>query len=482
MPVDTKHPDYEKMAPAWKLMRDAYAGQRAIHAAGEAYLPKLTGETPADYKARQARASWYNATYRTIEGLVGMLFRKAPKVEVSPGTKKHLEDVTKAGQSLNRFARQAAEEYNIVHRIGLLVDYPAGVAAGLTVAQAEQLNVRPNLSLYQAEDITNWSYAWVQNRRMLVRVVLRESAELPVAGDEFATTKETRYRVLDIFGGIYRQRVFRKDQAGNDQQVGGDIFPIMNRQNLREIPFEIVGDGLPPLEDLAHVNVSHYQTTADLEQGAHKTALPQPWIAGIQPTIDRATQQPVKLEFTIGGGDAWTFPNAETKVGMLEYTGAGLSTLENRLVVKQKQMAVLGARMLEEQKTGVEAAETAGIHRSGEQSALQDQADELSDGFTRVLRWFDEWAGGTGGDTVKCNVNKDFFPTRLGAQSITAIVGAWQAGAMSDEEKFYNFQKGGVISDGTDFETEQTRISQRPPALSPPAPADTPPTNEPALA
>lgn len=478
MPVDTKHKDYIEKAPAWQLMRDAYAGQRAIHKGAETYLPMLSGEKPADYLKRQARACWYNATYRTIEGLVGMLFRKEPVFKVSPGTKKHLEDVTKGGQPASMFAKQVAEEYEITGRVGVLTDYPAGVATDMTVAQAEQLNIRPNWALYQAEDILNWSHAWVVNKLQLVRVVLRESAELPVAGDEFATTTELRYRVLDIFGGIYRQRMYRKDANGDDEQIGSDLFPLMNRQNMREIPFEVIGDGLPPLEDLAHVNVSHYQTTADLEHGAHKTALPQPWIAGIEATTDRETGHAVPLEFTIGGGDAWTFPNPATTVGMLEYTGQGLASLENRLVVKQQHMAVLGARMLEEQKRGVESGEAAGIHRSGEQSTLQAQADVLSLGMTRPLRWFDQWSGGTGGDEVTVAFNKDFFPMRLDAQSLTAIVAAWQAGAMSNEEKFYNFQKGGIVSDGTDFETEETRIAQRPPALSTPTPAAPPVDDE----
>lgn len=474
MPVDTLHKDYTEKAPGWTLMRQAAGGQRAIHAAGEVRLPKLTGEKPEAYKARQARASWYNATYRTIEGLVGMLFRKSPVFKVSPGTVKHLADVTKRGESAEMFTKRVAEEYETVGRVGVLTDYPADVPSNLTVAAAESQNIRPHWALYQAEDITNWRYEWVNNRTMLTRVHLKETAELAVPGDEFAVTVEPRWRVLDLVPAVihgvemrvYRVRVFRKNGT-TDEQVGQDVYPLMNGKPLAEIPFEVIGDGLPPLEDLANVNVSHYQTTADLEHGAHRTALPQLWIAGVQP-VAGDNGKPEQLEFTIGG-DAWVFPEATTVVGYAEYTGQGLGSLENRLVVKQQQMAVLGARMLEEQKRGVESGEAAGIHRSGEQSTLQTQADVIGAGMKRPTRWFDTWSGGAGGDDIGVTINKDFFPRTLDAQGITAIVAAWQAGALSEEEKFYNFQKGGIVSDGTDFEMEQTRISQNPPALLTPA-------------
>lgn len=463
MPVNTRHKLYGLQCADWKKMRDCVAGQRAIHEAAEAYLPRLVGETDTDYAARKARANFFNATSRTIEGLVGMLFRVEPDCDVSPATKPMLDDVTKSHETMLQFATRVAEELETTNKVAVLTDYPtADKGTGeMSVADVERLNLRPHLAAYPAESIINWRYGWVNNRTMLTLLVLEEIISEPNPVDTFVSIDITQWRVLELIEGVYTVQIWRST-AGTFGPIGEPIVPLMNNKPLNEIPVEILGDGLPPLIDLADVNVSHYQTTADIEHGAHRTALPQPWIAGDLSTVG-PNGETVRPVLYIGGNNAWTF-GPGTTVGMLEYTGQGLDSLEKRLERKEAQMAVLGARMLEQQKKGVESAESAGLHRAGEQSILQQQAGDLSAGLERVLAVFDKWAGGTG--KVRYQINKDFIPASLTAQDITALVGAWQAGTVSKEELFNKFQRGGVISEGVDFEGHETQIENAPPVLS----------------
>lgn len=486
MPVDSKHPQYEKLAPAWLMMRDFAAGERTVHAAGVRYLPKLTGETDANYSARLARSGFVNFTWRTIEAMKGLLFRKTPTQTIPAAVEKMLLDVTKSGQPMDRFAELVAEEMETVGKVGILVDHPPAVEAPagevVTVAKVEAANIRPHMALYPAESIINWDYDWINNRTELSLVVLEETAKVE-GGDRFKPKTETRWRVLELVAGegghVYRQQVWRKDEAGNDQQVGADIFPKMARQPIREIPFEIFGDGLPPLEDLANVNKSHYHSTSDVEHGAHKTALPQPWATGFSVPNDK-NGNPVKVEMHIGGGDLWTLENPEAKFGMLEYSGQGLGAIEKRIETKEKYAAILGGRMLEGQKSGVESAETAGIHRGSEQSILQSHADILSLGFERCGRWFSKWGGATDWEKFVYRLNKDFMPTKLSAQDVAALFAVYQGGGMSFDEFFWNLQTGGRVSDGAESETEQTKIANGAPVLLPGAPEDPAANKEPA--
>jgi hypothetical protein len=478
MPVNSRNTEYSAQYDDWQTMRDCVAGQRAVQYAAERYLPRLDGESDTAYAARKARASFFNATARTIEGLVGMLFRVEPECEVSPGAKAMLDDVTKSHETMLQFATRVAEELNTTNKVAVLTDYPTADAGTgeLSVAQVEALNMRPHLAAYPAESIINWRWAWVNNRTMLTLIVFEEVIDEPNPADLFTTLKIEQWRALELIDGVYTVTIYRST-AGTFGPIGPPIVPLMNGQPLNEIPVEIFGDGQPPLLDLANVNISHYQTTADLEHGAHMTALPQPWIAGSLDSVD-ADGKRVTPTLYIGGGNAWVFP-VNTQVGMLEYTGQGLEALENRLKAKENHMAVLGARMLEQQKRGVESAETAGLHRAGEQSILQQQAGDLSAGFTRVLSVFDRWAGGSG--QVRYQINKDFIPSTLSAQEITALVSSWQSGAISHETLFDKFQRGGVVSEGIDYEEEQTRIANNPPVLSAPAaPAQNDPNADPA--
>lgn len=497
MPVNTRHPDYNKQAPVWKACRDVAGGQRTVHAAGTAYLPMLSGESEADYKARLARAMFFNATWRTIAGLGGMLLRKRPTFKVSKLAEAMLEDVTQSGRSHEAIAAEVVEECLTVGRVGLMVDYPrATIGEGATVAEVEALNLRPKLAVYKAEAVINWASTWLNNRSVLSRVVLEERASVDGA-DEFETKTELRWRVLDLApyvapvnrpetaaaGGSmrYRVRVFRENKeaktpAERFQIVEGPFYPLMGGQPLPYLPFVFIGvDNTtpdveePPLVDLVYVNLSHYQSTADVEHGAHKTALPQPWATGLQlhgnglgnPDDPSAGRKPTLY---MGGSELWTNPSADGAFGMLEYTGQGLEAIEKRLERKEKHMAVLGARMLEDQKREAETSEVAAMHRSGEHATLATQGKTAAAGIRQALEWFDLWAGGAGG--VEYALNDQFLPAKLTPEQLRELVGAWQGGAITSEDLFDNLQAGGIVREEKSYAEHETGLENEPARLS----------------
>jgi len=487
MPVNTKHASVTDALPTWQRCRDVIAGQDAIHSPARRviYLPMFKGEDDVAYAARVARSEFFNATYRTIEGMVGMLFRKNPAVKVSARAEGMLADVTQAGRSLIDLTKDVGREALGVGRSGLLVDYPKASTEGMTVQQAEKSGLRPKMALYKAENIINWQTGWHAGRTLLTLLVLEESVAVPRADDRFVTETVTQWRVLELVdttagGKAVQITLYRAKDGGTPEVFEEPIFPLRASKLLDEIPFTFIGADntqpevqLPPLIDLVHMNVSHYQSTSDAEQGAYKTAIPQPYVTGVENRTNPTTGEPAgkPLTFYMGGGNVWTLPKDAT-VGMLEFQGTGLAAIEARIDRKEKQMAVLGARMLEQQKAAAETAETAGIHRSGEQSALATVADTVGEAIGRALAWFDLWAGGTG--DVEFSINKDFLPTKLTAPELTALLQQWQGGGMSDKEHFDALQRGGWISDAQDFETHDAEVRESAPATMPapvPAPA-----------
>src|SRR5436853_903393 len=84
MPVNATHPQYDASLPAWQRARDVLAGEDAVKAAGERYLPRLDSQSDGEYAAFRERASFFNATARTAEGYVGLIFRRPPFVR-TPG-------------------------------------------------------------------------------------------------------------------------------------------------------------------------------------------------------------------------------------------------------------------------------------------------------------------------------------------------------------------------------------------------------------
>ena len=73
MPVNSRHPDYDLNLPGWLRARDIMAGEDAVKAGGEQYVPRLDSQTHAEYQDYKARASFFNASARTADGFVGLI-------------------------------------------------------------------------------------------------------------------------------------------------------------------------------------------------------------------------------------------------------------------------------------------------------------------------------------------------------------------------------------------------------------------------
>jgi hypothetical protein len=62
------------------------AGEDAVKAAGEKYLPRLDAQTDEDYSAYKARASFFGATARTLAEYLDVIFRRVPVIGAAKGS------------------------------------------------------------------------------------------------------------------------------------------------------------------------------------------------------------------------------------------------------------------------------------------------------------------------------------------------------------------------------------------------------------
>lgn len=461
--VSKTHPEYDAMATKWQRCRDCIAGGDSVKAAGEKYLPRLKEQDETEYAAYKYRAKFFNAGWRTIQALTGMLFRRPPVVDVPESVNALLEDVTMSGVSFLTFAQQIAMECLTVGRVGILVDYPSQSTEGMTAAEAAKLNLRPVMQRYETESIINWKTAWIGNKTALTLVVLTEEAALE--GNEFEHKTETRYRVLDLFNGAYRVRVFRIDDKGEDEQIGDDIFPVMSGKPLDFIPFFFLGVDdttpqldLPPFLDLVDLNLDHYRMSADHKHGLHFTGLPTGVITGYRPENEGD-------KLYVGAAHFLVLPDPQAKASFLEYTGQGLSAIVEELERTEAQMAILGARLLTSEKKATETSQTAQIHRAGEGSVLSSIASTISRALTQALTLFSKWAGSDKECTVE--LNQEFLPPEMTPQELSALLSGWQMGApgLSDQGLFDILQKREVVASDATLEEEQARIAAKGPRM-----------------
>ncbi|WP_298983472.1 DUF4055 domain-containing protein [uncultured Roseibium sp.] len=479
---------YSRYVEDWVNCRDANEGQREIHRKGEIYLPKLGEQDEDDYKKYLLRSTFLGAFGRTVEAFSGMVFRRAPVIKLPSTMEEWSKDVTGDGIDLISFASTVVDEILITGRAGILTDFPTTDGYGdLTIAQAEALQLEPFLRKYIAESIVNWRLGTLPNGGYgVIKVVLLEFVEEESIANEFETVDLRQYRVLDFHEGAYRQRIYKEDQKaatknvtgavpmsvdiksgdktkGADEKLTGkeipgfhlyEVFPMIGGKTLDYIPFTFINVKTltaevekPPMVDLVHQNMQHYRVSADYYHGLHYVGLPTPYVTGV--TSDNAPN-------SIGPTQIWALSNPDSQVGYLQVDAEGFKTLREEMIAIEGRMAAMGARMLAPEKTGVEAAETLNVKSRGEQSTLSRISGTVSRGMVQALMIARDWMAGTG--DVEFELNKDFIATALTAQDITALIAAWQSGAISKEVLFDKLKQGEVIRETVEFDEHETAV------------------------
>jgi hypothetical protein len=430
MGIESKHPYYMEATHQWSRIRDSFEGSDAVKDKGINYLPKLSGQDRGQYEAYRLRAVYYNGIERTVSGLIGAVMRVDPIIEAPEKLQGLFRDITGTGVSINDFISMMLSEQLLMGRQGILVD------------RSED---RPYLTGYTTEQITNW---------LDDTIVIQETYKKVDPKDKYKSEYAIQYRELTLDDeGKYVVRVWR-DHSG--WAVHEEFYPTTRGDALDGIPFvAISGDGLnlepgkPPLLALVDMSLSLYRTSADLEHGRHFTALPTPYVTGID----------IDSELTIGSGSAWVLPNEQSKVGYLEFSGQGLRALEVAMDEKRSMMASLGAQLLQSQKAGIEASDTVRLRQNAEASTLISTVKSVETSIQTALQVMAEWEGIQGDITVK--LNTDFVDTKIGAQDMTSLMGAWQSGAISHETFLYNMKRGEILEPGVNIEDEKDRIDMQ---------------------
>lgn len=444
-------------------------GEDRIKEMGVMYLPRPSGMDDKDYSDYKDRAQFFNAVGRTLDGLAGMLNRKPCIVDVPKGMEKYLDNVDGKGHSIQQFVDMVCKDTLTTGWGGLLVDMPQ---SDNTVSQAdfEKNGLYAYMVYYKAEAITK--YLWQVKGRFnsLKYVILKEPTEVETEGT-FNTEMKDYWRVLQIDeNGKYKQTLY------NDRLK--PIFeanPKWKKGTFSELLFTFTSVNTEPeesiLSDLVNVNLSHYRKSADYENGLHWTGVATPYERGWLPETkyddegNEVAQAPMKL----GGTQFLYFPPGTEQVGYLEFSGNGLGQISQAMDKDEERMAILGARIIAQQKKGVEAAETAKIHNAAENSVLASFANNMSKIFSKALRYYLMLTTGQDipQDDVSVKINTDYDVSTMSPAELTALVSLWQSGGIAKSDLFRNLKEGEILDADRDIDEMNAEIEEEQKAKTP---------------
>jgi len=460
MPVTNEHVQYTEFKEDWETIRDCVKGNGAIKKQKEKYLPMLSGQSPKDYERYIKKVKFFGATGRTLDGLHGNIFRKAPEEneEVSDTFRESLKNVDLMGTSIEQFASDVIHDCLQTNWGGILVDYVRDVEA-TSKADAEAKGIKWYLKYYPAESVINWEYETIGGKTQLSLVVLAETYTVKDPTDKFSAQKYKKWRVLylDSVTKKYRQEVY-DERISLKESAESEIVVKMNGDELDEILFYPLPANNPEksiLYDLAMLNIQHYVDTADYNNGKHYTSIPTPIAIGLSPELDEMGN-PVPM-YT-GGTQFQFFPNENhtpgTDVRYLEFTGQGMSALADGINHLESQMAILGAHIIANEKRGVESPEALRIHRIGENGVLATFTRNISDSITRALRKKGE---GDGEDVNKLanwsiNFNTDYDLSKDDGKSLATLLSGRISGEIPRMSLYLGLKQISLIPEQWDFD------------------------------
>jgi hypothetical protein len=462
--VNQPREEYTYYLPDVERNRAAVAGEREVKRGTVKFLPPLasmccdtgqdengfqtinqtTGLTldgQAAYRKYLALASFYGATGRTVDGLVGLIFSKPALCELPPQLEYLKTNADSKGHTLRSLAKKASTEAFITKRSGILVARPS-TPQGASPLQVEQMNLRPKLLHYKYESIINWDYEVVDNVEKLSLVVLKEQV---TKREGFKIDCVDQYRVLELIDGVYHQSLY-----GDGGSLIEEPMPvIINGSTAREIPFyfiEVGAEGKSVINDLVDMNFHHYQVSADYNSKNHFSSF----------IIWYETGAESGSNMLMGNGVKWSNRSDTATFGILQPDGNS-DALRISLQDDEQRMAALGAEALKPRQSGAESAEAKSLDQVAQNSTTANVAITVSEAITKAIKFAAAWMGVS--DDITYELNTDYNPVGMSAQDLTALLAAWQSGAISYDTFYDNLQRGEIASTDRTAEEEQSLIT-----------------------
>ncbi len=430
--------DVIDMMTNWKVMAAVTNGTSYIQDQAEEYLPQEPREDDEAWQSRIDRSVLSPYTSRLIETAAGAILRKPIHIEGDDYWLEFAKNVDGIGSSINEYARRALVSAITYGHSAILVDYPAATEAR-TLAEERAMGRRPYFVHVDAPQIWGWRKESGTNRLTQVRIHDYELRPL----NEFGEEQVEVMRV--IYPGRYDEYTLGQEVVSFDKSGGYslDEIPLVpiytNRRGVLQ--------SLPPLLDIANLNITHYQRQSDLIHALHIAAMPTLVLEGwSQDSSDAA----IGVNYALGmepGHKAYYVQSDATSFD------AQMKELENL----EMQMSTLGITKLFGQKYVAESAESKRIDQAQSNSVLSIVSQELESALTQAFNFAAQYVGI---EPPEIHVDRDFDYYRLIGQDVAVLTQLNQLGKITDSMLLEILRRGEILPDNINIEEELDEIAE----------------------
>ena len=422
--------------------------------AGEKWLPKEDKEEAKDYSKRLKRSVLYNGYADTIHKLAAKPFGKPISFdelsELPEQVQWLIKDATRNKQSLKEFAHEVFQEG--VHRglAHVLVDYPV-VDGPKTLRDVREQKIYPYFTSIPAYNMLGWKTKWIDGEEVLTQIRVREIRTEP--DGEFGEKQVIYVRVIEpTTWTLYKVDGSKEIPVKTGDNSAGKIH--LHTFYTNKTGFMTA---TPPLEDLAWINLAHWQSQSDQRNILRFARLGFLVATGLS-SEEQATA------FISGPNSVLKFQNPEAKVYYAEHSGKAIAAGDKDLMNLEMKMRILGLQPLVE--GGSSTATGQAIEESKTHAQAQTWASEFSEFLRRLFGSACEWLDQELDEEFKISIFTNFAISIRAGLDAQILTTACQTGKLSDETYLNEMKRRGFLNEELDIDDELARIKKQTPPAS----------------
>ena len=450
--IDGHSPGYEEMAESWRLLHDLMGGTRAMRAARSRWLPMEPKEHDTQYERRLARSFLFNGFKDTVRKISSRPFMKPVQIEGGEGLDSQLAeletDVDGTGKDLTQFCRDGMRS-GVLYGLGhILIDFPQ--TRGDETRQEElDSGARPKLVFIQPPDL--WGWQTLDGELLQIRIHEQRAIPAPPYGTEMVD-------FIRVFTPEAWQLWLKKE---NDEQYslveeGTHTFGAVP---LVSYYFDQSGEmqAEPPLEDLAFMNLAHWQSLSDQRNILRFGRM------GILCATGLKEEEKRKVE-AFGPSSFISSTNDKANVFYAEHSGKAIAAGEADLEKLEKRMESLGMapfldRATHSTATGISTNEAKG------NSDMKAWIRALENGVEHAYEFAARWIGQEIPEEFSINISENFELQNRPVTDLDLLQKVRAQGDIPQETLIAEMQRRGVLSDSLTPEEIQEKLREEGPPL-----------------
>ncbi len=428
------------MAAEWLLIHDLMGGTSAMRRAGTKHMPQWPAEERAAYDARLKTATLFPAYARTVSVLTGKPFSKPVTISDDIPTKiqQLLENIDLEGRNLHAFAADLFSNALGYGLCGILVDCPPAQGAK-TAADEARLGVRPYFVHVKHHAILGWRSEKRGGSIILTQLRLMESVEEPDGA--FKTKSVQQVRVLEIGKWTtYRKTIANAQEIWVEHASGKttlDVIPFIPVYGFRK-DFMI---GTPPMLELAHMNVEHWQSKSDQQTILHVARVPMLFAKNIG----------ADTQIVVGAGAMIKSDTPDADVKYVEHSGKAIEAGRLSILDLEDRMRQVGAELLVIKSANTTEVQTISDNEQAMcdlQRITQTLENALDQAIHLMARWIKQPEQG------HVSIYSDFGASTLAEASAQMLFEMKADGSLSHMTLLNELKRRGILSPDLDLDAE----------------------------